>query len=128
MIIRQAFLGTCRFADFAGQLNIPRATLTQRLDQLVADELLRRSEYQSNPPRHEYHLTEKGTSLWNVLAVMWQWGTEWAWPGGETPPLQITDRETGALVTPVVVDAETGKTLDALNLDIHARRRTSASA
>ncbi|MFD9329964.1 winged helix-turn-helix transcriptional regulator [Streptomyces sp. NPDC060065] len=40
MIIRDAFYGVRRFGDFATQLGIPRAVLTNRLKSLVQEGVL----------------------------------------------------------------------------------------
>jgi DNA-binding HxlR family transcriptional regulator len=117
LVMRQAFAGTRRFADFAEQLDIPRAVLTARLKRLVDEGLLARVEYQDNPVRHEYRLTEKGREFWSVLAAMWRWGSDWLWDGDE-PPLALADRETGRIVRPLVVDEATGRPLDLATLRI----------
>lgn len=77
LIIRQACLGTRRFDDFQSALGIGRNILTSRLGRLVDDGLLRRSEYQSNPVRHEYRLTDKGREVYPILAAMAAWGDRW---------------------------------------------------
>jgi DNA-binding HxlR family transcriptional regulator len=117
LVMRQAFAGTRRFADFAEQLDIPRAVLTTRLKRLVDDGLLERVEYQANPVRYEYRLTQKGREFWNVLAAMWRWGSDWLWDD-DVPPLALVDRDTGDIVNPLVVDEATGRPLDVAALRI----------
>ena len=60
LLIRQACLGTRRFDDFQTSLGIGRNILTQRLARLVDEGLLTKVQYQDNPPRFEYRLTDKG--------------------------------------------------------------------
>ena len=74
LIIRQACLGTRRFDDFQAALGTGRNILTIRLKSLVEEGLLRRVEYQKNPPRHEYRLTDKGRDVYPILAAMAAWG------------------------------------------------------
>ena len=52
LIIREACLGVRRFDDFQASLNIGRNILTRRLNALVDDGMLKRVEYQNNPPRN----------------------------------------------------------------------------
>ncbi|MFD4668185.1 winged helix-turn-helix transcriptional regulator [Lentzea sp. NPDC058450] len=67
LIVRDAFFGISRFGDFATQLGIPRAVLTNRLKFLVAEDVLSHVD-------GEYHLTAKGLQLWPVLRAMMAWG------------------------------------------------------
>jgi len=111
LVMRQAFFGSTRFAEYEQYLDIPKAVLAARLVRLVEEGLLERVPYQDNPPRSEYHLTDKGRAFWEVLAAMWRWGTDWTWPEGEGPPLALKSRETGDVVEPVIVDEHTGERL-----------------
>jgi len=57
---------------------IPEATpkmLTQQLRELENDSLLTRTVYPVVPPKVEYSLTDKGTSLRPILGAMFDWGT-----------------------------------------------------
>jgi DNA-binding HxlR family transcriptional regulator len=111
LIIRDAFLGVTRFDDFQGRLGISRNILTQRLSRLVGNGILRREPYSDHPPRSEYRLTAKGRDLWLVVTAMRQWGDRWAAPAG--PPLEITHKGCGQVVTAVPVCSHCGEPLDA---------------
>ena len=82
LIVRDAFLGVTRFDDFQARLGISRNILTQRLNRLVDNGVLKRVPYSDHPPRSEYRLTEKGRDLWHVVTAMRQWGDRWAAPAG----------------------------------------------
>jgi len=112
MVIRSSLLGARRFEDFTEGLGIPRNVLTARLNRLVDEGIMTKVEYQERPPRYEYRLTEKGVALYPVIVSMLQWGNEWLDWGGEGPPVQLVDRDTGEVVEPVLVDGRTGKQLD----------------
>lgn len=111
LVMREALSGVRRFGDFVERLEIPKAVLTARLARLVEEGMLDRVEYQPNPPRYEYRLTDKGRAFWDVLAAMWRWGSDWLWPDG-VPPLALKDRETGDVIQPLVVDEVTGNAMN----------------
>ena len=76
LVLREAFLGVRRFADFQRVLGAPRAVLTDRLNTLVEQGVLRRVPYQAEGgrQRHEYRLTQKGMDLHPVLVALMRWG------------------------------------------------------
>lgn len=85
LLIRQACFGLRRYEDFQRTLGIGRNILTIRLNGLVDSGIFERVEYQSRPPRSEYHLTEKGRDAFTVLAAMDAWGRRWLTQGGGAP-------------------------------------------
>ncbi len=89
----------------------PRNILTQRLNHLVDNGVLRRVAYSDHPPRSEYRLTRKGRDLWHVITAMRQWGDQWAAQAG--PPLEIRHTGCGHVVTAVPVCSHCGEPLDA---------------
>jgi DNA-binding HxlR family transcriptional regulator len=74
LIVRDAFLGLARFAQFRDSLGIAPNILSDRLGRLVAEGILERVRYQERPPRYEYRLTEKGADLFTALNAVRQWG------------------------------------------------------
>ena len=116
LIVRQACLGTRRFDDFQASLGIGRNILTQRLAGLVDEELLIRVEYQDNPPRSEYRLTDKGRDLWHVLTAMRQWGDRWEAPAGA--PLRMRHSSCGRVVKAVAVCSHCGEPLDRRSITV----------
>ncbi|HET6986136.1 MAG TPA: helix-turn-helix domain-containing protein [Kribbella sp.] len=76
LILREAHLGTTRFADFRDYLHIAPNILTNRLATLVDAGLLEKREYreEGERTRSSYHLTPAGVDLKLVLAALQQWG------------------------------------------------------
>lgn len=121
LIIRDALLGVRRFEAFSSRLEIPRATLTARLDRLVECGVLQRVQYQEHPRRDEYRLTAKGHALRPVVVTLMQWGDEWA--RDDDPPTTLIDADTGETVVPGLVDLNTGIPLS----DLRVRARGSVT-
>ncbi len=92
LILREALLGVRRFDDFQAHLGISRNVLTQRLESLVDDGILKRVQYENRPPRYEYRLTDKGRALWPVLNALREWGDEWILGLEKAPVVLVHDR------------------------------------
>ena len=61
------------------QRKIPATTkqmLTKQLCELENDGVIYRQVYAEVPPRVEYSVTEKGKSLYTIIAMMQKWGEE----------------------------------------------------
>ena len=74
LIIRELLMGSRRFSELEiGMAHIPRSLLTQRLRSLeVAGVITRKTE--GNSKRAEYHLTEAGADLFEVVKRLGEWG------------------------------------------------------
>lgn len=85
LVLREVYYGETRFDAFIASLGIARSTLTDRLRKLVDAGLLERRQYQIEPVRHEYVLTESGGDFFAVMAAMKTWGDRWMHHGKELP-------------------------------------------
>jgi len=79
LILREAFYGTTRFADFASRAGLSEPVAAARLRELLSDGLLELQDYQDpgKRTRQDYRLTPKGAELFPVLAALMQWGDRW---------------------------------------------------
>lgn len=67
--------GVVRFNELKRYIStITFKTLSLALKELEKDGLVRRVEYPQIPPKVEYSLTERGTSLIPILDAMCEWG------------------------------------------------------
>jgi DNA-binding HxlR family transcriptional regulator len=98
LVLREAFLGVRRFEQLLRNTGAARNILSDRLNTLVAEGILRRELYQERPKRYEYRLTEKGIDLYAILTTLMAWGEKHASAGGPTIVLQ--HKSCGATVTP----------------------------
>jgi DNA-binding HxlR family transcriptional regulator len=98
LVLREAFFGVRRFADFQRLLGAPKAVLSDRLATLVEQGILTRVPYQAEGERqrHEYRLTTKGRDLYPTLVALMQWGDRYLSDG--PPPLELQHRDCGAAV------------------------------
>jgi DNA-binding HxlR family transcriptional regulator len=78
LILREAFLGATKFAEFRDRLGIAPDVLSDRLSTLVEYGVMEREPYQEPGarPRFAYRLTPAGTELRVVLSALQQWGDE----------------------------------------------------
>jgi DNA-binding HxlR family transcriptional regulator len=85
LILREAFGGLTRFAEFRDSLGIAPDVLADRLATLVRYGVMERVAYQEpgSRSRSAYALTSAGRELSVVLAALQQWGDEHLpWPEG----------------------------------------------
>ncbi|MDQ3993022.1 MAG: helix-turn-helix transcriptional regulator [Actinomycetota bacterium] len=111
LVLREAFLGVRRFDQLRRNTGLARNILSDRLNTLVANGILRRELYQERPPRHEYRLTRKGVDLYPVLITLMEWGTRY----GEIdePAILLEHRSCGAIMMPRLACPECGEPLTA---------------
>lgn len=90
LVLREAFFGVRRFADFQHLLGCARNILSARLKTLVDEGILTREPYREpgNRVRYEYQLTEKGLDLLPVLVALMEWGDRWS-AGRDGPPVVL---------------------------------------
>ncbi|MEM9233502.1 MAG: helix-turn-helix domain-containing protein, partial [Pseudomonadota bacterium] len=67
--------GINRFGEMQRKIDgISKQMLTKQLRELEAAEIIRRKVYAEIPPRVEYFITDKGTSIMPVIHAMRAWG------------------------------------------------------
>ena len=77
LIIRELLMGSRRFSELEyGMPRIPRSLLTQRLRTLEDAGVVTRKA-QGESKRAEYHLTEAGADLSDVVMRLGEWGQKW---------------------------------------------------
>jgi DNA-binding HxlR family transcriptional regulator len=78
LVLREAFGGATKFAEFQSALGIAPNVLADRLATLVDYGIMRREPYQEPGARSRwaYHLTPAGRDLRVVLGALQQWGDE----------------------------------------------------
>jgi DNA-binding HxlR family transcriptional regulator len=110
LILHDCFDGYSRFDQFQENLKISTSILTSRLKALVANGVLEKRPYRTNPVRHEYALTDLGRSLRPVVVALAAWGNSRLDPAERS--MVLVDAATGEEAEPVLVDRKTGRRVD----------------
>ena len=125
LVVREAFVGTRRFANFEAALGISKNILTKRLRHLVRRGVLARVDAGAHGVRYEYELTPKGKDLATVMTALRQWGDRWVvGPGRE--PLLVYDRRTGRPIPRLRILGEDGQPLGGRDLELRPGPGASA--
>ncbi len=97
LILREVLTGVRRFSEILELTGLSRQVLTDRLNNLVDQGLLRRHAYQvsGSRPRAEYRLTEKGFDLYPVVQALLEWGNRYE-SGPDGPLVRYEHRDCGA--------------------------------
>jgi DNA-binding HxlR family transcriptional regulator len=117
LIIREAVMGSSRFDEFHQRTGVARNILNERLQTLVDHGIFVRKVSPGNARIFHYTLTEKGLELWPVLVALMQWGDRWV-HGKIGAPIILRHRSTGEQLAPLVLTTQTGKAIDASEIDI----------
>lgn len=99
LVIRETFFGIRRFDAFQERLGIATNILSDRLNRLADQNILKRVRYQEVPERYEYKLTEAGRDLYLPLIQMLRWGDQWL---GHQKPLILHHLDCNSDFAPVI--------------------------
>lgn len=99
LILRDAWYGLDRFADFERVLGCARNLLADRLRMLTAEGILRTEPYREpgSRTRNRYVLTAKGKELLPILIAMREWGDRHL-SDDDGPPIHLAHRSCGERV------------------------------
>ena len=120
MILRDAFLGARRFEQF-GAVGLTR----HRLAKLVKHGVLRRERDQTDPPRWEYRLTEKGLDLYGVIVTVAEWGDKHM-AGRKGPPVERIHKACGHVTSLKLTCEHCGEPVHARNMSARPGRALRA--
>jgi DNA-binding HxlR family transcriptional regulator len=129
LVVREAFMGTRRFADFQTNLGISKNILGNRLRRLVAGGVLAREDAGRHGTRYEYVLSPRGKDLAALMTALRQWGDRWIFGAGREP-LLVCDRRTGRPIPRLRIVGDDGSPLAAADMVVRpgpgASRQTRA--
>ena len=119
LIMQEAFFRVHHFEGFHKTLKIARNILTDRLARLVQHKVLKKIRYQTNPPRYEYHLTERGLDAYPYALTLMRWGDQWLIKNGE-PPVRLYHLPCGSRLKPLPLCGACGRELNDADISIRA--------
>jgi DNA-binding HxlR family transcriptional regulator len=111
LVLREAFLGV-RFEQLQRNTGMARNILSDRLNTLVLQGVLRKELYQERPERYEYRLTEKGLDLYPILLTIMDWGSK----HGDGRAMTMMHKSCGATVMPHLACPECGEKVAARDM------------
>lgn len=117
LIVREAFVGTRRFADFEANLGISKNILTRRLSLLCQRGVLERVDAGQHGTRYEYVLSPMGKDLVTVVTALRQWGDRWIYGEGKEP-LLVLDRRTGRPIPRLRILDEEGRPIRSGDMEL----------
>jgi DNA-binding HxlR family transcriptional regulator len=116
LVLREAFYGVRRYGEMVRNLGIARNVLAARLKDLVADGLLERRRYRTDPDWYEYVLTPAGRDLYGSILALLRWANVHLPAAGEQE-LRLRHRPCGHQTHAKVVCAACGEELDPRDVD-----------
>jgi len=119
LIVRDALLGKTRFGEFRDSLGLAKNILAARLKKLVAEGILELEPAADGSPYQEYRLSEKGRSLYVVVAALAQWGNGCLFGEGEARRV-LVDRATDEPLPPIALRSAEGKVLGSRDIRLTA--------
>lgn len=89
LVVRACFTGIHRYDDIQRDTLMATNILSERIERLLAQGILKPVLYSAHQGRFEYRLTAKGRDLYPVLLALLQWGDTW-FSDAKGPPLLLT--------------------------------------
>ena len=124
LLLREIFRGTHRFDALQAGLGIAPNILSARLAKLVESGFVEKHLYQEHPPRHSYHLTDRGEDFIPILFALLEFGNKHFAPRGRA--VAVVDTQTSQIAEPVVVDRKTGVLVTSDRFTIASTRLANA--
>ena len=134
LVLREAYYGVRRFGEMARNLGMARNVLAARLKGLVANGILEKVRYRTDPDWYEYVLTDSGRDLYGAIIAILHWSeVHLADPdpgsgaaGGAGDELRLRHRPCGHVTYAKVVCAACGEVLDPRAVDVEVADRGGA--
>jgi DNA-binding HxlR family transcriptional regulator len=120
LVMREAFYGVRRYGEMVRNLGIARNVLAARLKDLVANGLLERRRYRTDPDWYEYVLTDSGRDLYGSIVALLHWADVHRPPAGKQE-LRLRHRTCGRLTHAKVVCSVCGDELDPREVEVEPR-------
>ena len=118
LVVRACFTGIHRFDEIQRDTLMATNILSDRLERLQQQGIIKAIPYSAHELRFEYRLTEKGRDLYPVLLALLQWGDYW-FADENGPPLILTHKNCGHDLHFEVTCSECGNALNNSNTNFN---------
>lgn len=98
LILRELMMGVRRFDEIQAQTGMSSFLLSTRLKRLEKDGVIEKRPYSTRPPRFEYHTTQKGKDLDEVLLLLRAWGMKWGDRRANTEAVHMVHNRTKKVI------------------------------
>jgi DNA-binding HxlR family transcriptional regulator len=126
LILREAFFGVRRYGVLQRNLGIARNVLAERLRRLVADGMLERVRYRTDPDWYEYRLTERALDLYPVIVGLMRWAQQHL-AADAVAPVELIHRGCGQPAEPYLACSHCGERLTARDVEVSGGPRTGTA-
>jgi DNA-binding HxlR family transcriptional regulator len=123
LILRETYFGVRRYGQMQRDLGIARNVLADRLKQLVANGMLERVRYRTDPDWYEYRLTERGLDLYPVIVGLMRWAERHLDVDEDVLALELIHRSCGKPAEPYLACAHCHEPLSARDIEARVRPR-----
>jgi DNA-binding HxlR family transcriptional regulator len=122
LILREAFFGVRRYGQMQRNLGIARNVLADRLRRLVADGMLDRVRYRTEPDWYEYRLTDRALDLYPVIVGLMRWADRhFTDDVSDVLRLELIHRTCGAPAEPYLACSGCGQPLHGRDIEAKVR-------
>lgn len=108
IVLREAFYGSTRFKQFQENSGMAKNILTDRLNHLVNEKILKKVDIGITGKRFEYKLTNKGKALFPIVAAINVWANEYIYGRGKEA-IMLANRNSGSELNEVKILTKDGK-------------------
>lgn len=124
LILRELFKRPGKFDDLQKSTGAASNILTNRLQRLIDEGIIKKQAYQERPPRYQYQLKRAGYAMMPMLLEMMRYGEEW-FPSTVAAPNQLRHLSCGNVTLAGQTCSHCGEPLTVENLRLEALIETS---
>lgn len=108
LILESMWLGSTRFKQLKDRTGLQKALLSNRLQRLIKNGLLRKAQPADGAKHLEYRLTEKGVDLFPTVLTLYVWERKWG-SADSRRNLELRHEACGSQLNPTLVCKSCGK-------------------
>jgi len=117
LIIRSIFTGINRFQDIQEDSGAATNILSDRLGELAARGILKKTRSSQKHGRRHYQFTEKGRDIYPIIIALRDWGDKY-YPAPDGPPLLLNHRDCGQDLYVEIACPECGEAIRVGDIEI----------